>query len=60
MPCLQAPKVTLLTVAVGDEFPTRLVLDYLRPAYHNTSDAVQLVFPLKVFPPPLPLAFLLI
>ena len=50
LPSLQrANKTTLLTVAVGQGFPTTVVLDYLRPVYHTTGDdLVPLVFPIHL------------
>lgn len=44
LPC----KSTLLTVAVGDGFPTSLVVDELRVKYHTFGgDSIPLVFPLS-------------
>lgn len=44
LPC----KSTLLTVAVGDGFPTSLVVDELRVKYHSFGgDSIPLVFPLS-------------
>jgi hypothetical protein len=36
----------LFTVAVKDKFPTSMVVDALRPMYHNASDSLPLVFPI--------------
>lgn len=44
LPC----KSTLLTVAVGEGFPTSLVIDELRVKYHSFGgDSIPLVFPLS-------------
>ena len=45
-----ACKSTLLTVAVGDGFPTSLVVDKLRPKYHTFGgDSIPLVIELPSF-----------
>lgn len=46
----------LFTVAVGDDFPTSLVVDTLRPKYHSGSPALPLVLPVSA-PTDLPWAF---
>lgn len=35
------------TVAVGSGFPTKVVVEALRPSYHSASDDLPLVFPLR-------------
>jgi len=40
-------KSTLFTVAVGNGFPTAMVVSALRPKYHNASDCLPLVFPIR-------------
>ena len=37
----------LFAVAVGDGFPTKMVIESLRPNYHNASDCLPMVFPLR-------------
>jgi hypothetical protein len=53
LPRLGVERCALLTLAVGEHFPTRVVVQHLRPAYHTMEDEVPLVFPLvEVSSPP--------
>lgn len=49
LPPVPCARCTLLTVAVGADFPTTLVVNELRPKYHTFGgDAVPFVFPLTL------------
>ena len=55
LPRLPVPSI-LLSVGVGRDFPTGLVVDVLRPKYHQESAALPSVLPVKT-PDDLPWAF---
>ena len=44
---MQGTPTVLFTVAVCNAFPTKVVVDALRPNYHSGSDCLPLVFPIQ-------------